>query len=236
MAATAAIGAEVARAAGLTAVEAVLATQEGFAALHRGEPKAAYVLFERALARAEGQVEIVATATESLGLAALADDRADEAADLLRRNLVLAEEIGDPRRLALARMHLAKACAPPEAITLLNQARSWFAESDPAEPVNVAKCDLLLGPALGAKGNRDGAVEHLSRALTVMRDLRRPFDEAQALKSLGDVAEQDDARDAYQRALVIGETYGYQPLVRELRAKLAALPGALDPEGDVRAQ
>lgn len=232
MAATAKAGADAAGIAELTTVEAVLLTQQGFAALHRGEPREAYEVCKRAVARADGDAEALATATEALGLAALADGRVDEAADLLRRNRALAKEIGDPRRCALARMHLAKASASEEAFTLLSQARSWFAEANPAEPVNVAKCDLLLGPVLNDLGHRESAVEHLSQALSVMRDLRRPFDEAQVLKCLGDVGGDDTAREAYERALVIGETYGYQPLVRELREKLAR---ALDAEGDFRA-
>lgn len=237
MAATARIGADAARAAGLTMVEAVLLAQHGFAALHRGEPKLAYEVFQRAVGASSGDVEVLATATESLGLAALADGRGAEAADLLQRNLALAEDIGDPRRLALARMHLAKASPAVTACTLLNQARSWFAAAEPAEPVNVAKCDLLLGPVLNDLGQREAAVAHLERALTAMRELRRPFDEAQTLSCLGDVAgDAASAREAYQRALLIAETYGYQPLVRHVREKLARLAGGLGAEGDVRAQ
>lgn len=264
MAATAAAGAEAARAAGLPLVEAVLLTQHGFAALHRGEPKAARALFDRAIAGSGGDPQVLATATESFGLAALADGRVDEAGDLLRKNLRSARDIGDPRRIALARLHLAKACAAEEASTLLTQSRSWFAGADPAEPVNVAKCDLLLGPVLATMGRRADAVAHLSRALAAMRELRRPFDEARVLACLGDVATDDaigrhparvgtddaahdsgqvtgdvaaygTALDAYQRALVIAETYGYQPLVGELREKIAALSTALDLEDDLRA-
>ncbi|WP_018681249.1 hypothetical protein [Actinokineospora enzanensis] len=219
------LGAAAAERRGRTDVAAVLRTQEGFAALHRGDPAAAYALFRTAL-DADAVPEIIATATESLGLAALALDRRAEAADLLRRNLSLAETVGDPRRIALARMHLSKAVTPTEAIALLTAAHAYFETAGPTDAHNVAKCDLLRGIAETATAAHSDAATHLAQALDLLHTLARPYDEAHAWTALGDLAtttHDPTAADCYRRALIIAETYGHQPRARELHTKLADL-------------
>jgi tetratricopeptide (TPR) repeat protein len=226
--------AKAAKRAGLPAVESLSTVQKGFAELQRGEPRAAVTSFEHALAVAEvsGVRDLVATAMESLGLALLAIEDRARAEQLLRRNLALAEEIGVARRIALAQLHLAKACEPAEAYELLSAAREWFAR---AEPVNVAKCDLWLGITCTGARNWSEALIRLSSALDAMGQEGRPFDEMLVLTALGDLAAaQGDitaAVDAYERALVIaGARYPAQE--REIRAKIAALE-LPDPDRDL---
>ncbi|GLZ41945.1 NB-ARC domain-containing protein [Actinokineospora sp. NBRC 105648] len=235
LATASALGAEAAHREGLVGVEAVLRTQEGFAALHGGDPDTAYALFSTAVDLAADLPAALATAVESLGLAALALGRPD-AAELLRRNVDLATATGDERRIALARMHLAKAVEPAEAVRLLTAARERFVDGT-GDAHNVAKCDLLLGVALTSAGEYERASACLSAAHRLTRELARPFDEAHALTAVGDLAaargEVTAAVEEYRRALVVAESFGYEPRARELRARLSSL--GHDPEGDVEA-
>ncbi|WP_026421903.1 tetratricopeptide repeat protein [Actinokineospora inagensis] len=224
LAAAGRIGAEAARAAGRDDLVAILLTQQAFAEMHGGRPEAAVPLGRESLdvARGTGNRDLIATAVETLGLAFLGSDDRERAGVLLRENLEFAEGIGIGRRVAVAKMHLAKCCAPDEAIELLSAARAEFG----AETMNVAKCDLLLGTALFQAGRYEDAVSRCSDALTAMRMLGRPFDEAQILTLLGRVAaaqgNDDTAADGYRQALQIAETFGYEPLIRELRNLLAS--------------
>ncbi|SEP51911.1 hypothetical protein [Amycolatopsis saalfeldensis] len=143
--------------------ESILLTQLGFAAAQRRDWATAYEHHGRAaeLAELANSVEARATAVESLGLAyfeASAHAQPEEAERLLaaaeerlRLNLGLAEQLGVDRRLALARMHLAKVARPAEAAELLAEA-SGFLDS---EPGNRAKVLLWRG----RKAVEDGALD-----------------------------------------------------------------------------
>ena len=83
------------------------------------------------------------------------------AEEQLRLNLDLAEQLGKKRRLALARMHLAKVRRPEEAAGLLDQAASVLDR----EPGNRVKILLWRG----RKAVEDGAVDDgISRLLEVV--------------------------------------------------------------------
>ncbi|HEY2058703.1 MAG TPA: hypothetical protein VGH57_10085 [Amycolatopsis sp.] len=143
--------------------EALMLTQLGFAAVQRRDWASAYEHHGRAaeLAEQAQSAEAQATAVESLGLAyfeASTHAQPDEAGQLLiaaeaqlRLNLDLAEQLGKKRRLALARMHLAKVASPVEAAGLLDQAASVL-DSEPGNRVKI----LLWR---GRKAVEDGALD-----------------------------------------------------------------------------
>jgi hypothetical protein len=155
--------------------EALMLTQLGFGAVQRRDWASAYEHHGRAaeLAEQAESAEARATAVESLGLAyfeASSHAQPDEAARLLaaaeeqfRLNLHLAEQLGKPRRTALARMHLAKVARPAEAAALLDQASSAL-DGDAGNRVKI----LLWR---GRKAVEDGALEDGISGLLEVVDL-----------------------------------------------------------------
>ncbi|SFO16745.1 hypothetical protein SAMN05421854_101869 [Amycolatopsis rubida] len=169
LAAVSQAAAQAAQAASMPLAEGLARTQLGFARMQRREWSAAQEEFAKVaeLAATPGEH---ASAVESLGLAcfepgllARQQGRFEEAARLLeqaevhlRRSLELAEEIQDERRLALARMHLAKVAAPEEAAVLLARAERELGK----EPDNLVKIRLWRGRKLIEAGSfEDGAAE-----------------------------------------------------------------------------
>lgn len=219
---------------------ALLTTQLGFGYLHRGDVRRAYKTFQSAVVAAQrlDMLELEATAVESMGLAAVALGDTTDAEALLRRNLELAERIGGPRRRALARLHLAKVTAPAAALGLLDAALRSFRELDPVDKVNAGKAQLWLGQVLTTLGRFDEAGEWLRGALEVMRAHNRPFDQAQVLEALGDLARgRGDAAAAvrrYRASLALTESCGFVHEARRVAAKSAELGDVeADVEGDV---
>ncbi|WP_431875320.1 hypothetical protein [Amycolatopsis sacchari] len=154
------LGLRAAEARGDDLCRAVLGFQLGFAHLQREDTDRAMAVLREAqdAARRAGSLEAEATAVESLALAHLARGDA-EALGLLRHNVELAAATADPRRLALARLHLAKAVPPAEALPLLDQA----AEGLRAEEYNLAKIDLWRGRKLREAGLLTEAAQALDR-------------------------------------------------------------------------
>ncbi|WP_433272003.1 NB-ARC domain-containing protein [Actinosynnema sp. CS-041913] len=185
---------------GWDAARSVLLTQLGFAYLHRDEPAEAARVCAEAIevGRRIGDVEAEATAVECAGLAALAAGSA-EARELLRHNEGLALSTGDPRRIALARFHLAKAVDGADALALLDQALDGFRGLPEPEPRNLAKIMLW-------QGRKGGDAAVLERALAIVEDHDWPFDRAQTLEALGEVTGE---KDYYTRALEIYRRHGF---------------------------
>jgi tetratricopeptide (TPR) repeat protein len=204
-----------ARAVGHRAARALIMVQLSFAHLHLGQPEHAVVLAEGAVAQAQAAADVamLATALESAGLAALASGRPERATALLARNLSIAQQIGDPRRIALACLHLAKAVDAVEALRLLARALRLFRELPELEERNVAKVLTWQGRALDALGDLDGARTHLTEALELFGSTNRVFDTAQVLDDLGGLAaragDTATARQHYRSALKLYEENGF---------------------------
>lgn len=222
-----------ARELGRADLEALTHVQRAFGLLQGGHPEEALAAAESALSSASsaGVVELEATALETIGLAALALSRAADAEDALRRNLVLALRIGHDRRVALARLHLAKVVSPDEGRALLTEALPVFA----AEPVNTAKVTLWLGISDFRLGDHETAESHVDSALTTMRAHGRLYDQALCLTASADIAvargRSDVARGRYQEALAIAESCGFRPEAGRIRDALGELD-ADDPAAD----
>ncbi|MBT0773529.1 tetratricopeptide repeat protein [Kineosporia sp. J2-2] len=213
------------------ALVALIRTQLGFPHLHLGQPEQAEPLFEQALtpARASGRPELEATVLEALGLARLALGKTTDAREVLRENLSRALDLGQERRVALARLHLARAETPQAAVPLLGEALSAFEALDPPDGHNAAKTRIHLGRALTGLGSYDEAAGTLNRALTALTALlalRRPFDCVLALEALGDLGlARNDPRaavTAYQDALAVARAGDLLPEVERLTARLAS--------------
>lgn len=203
--------------------------QQAFGLLLGGKAQAALTVAEAAVLAASGEVDLEASALEVAGLSALASGRSVIAEQRLRRSLELAESIGDPRRLALVRLHLAKTVEHGEAHTLLTVALDGFLALALPEPANVAKARLWLGRVESALGRFVEAGAELDTALRVMGELGRTYDRALCLEALAELARaQGDFGLAGQRcreALAITEACGFRPDTERIAAWLRALDG-----------
>lgn len=169
----------------------LLLVQMSYGHRRRGEFRRGLEVADEALALALtlDDPEMEALGLETTGRAALdMDDRAG-AVELLRRNLALAERLGDDRRIGVALLHLAVASRPDEAVALLDRAIELFRRPNVADERNAAKCRYYQGRALAAAGRPLLARERLTEALEWFRANELAVDAALALDSLGDVAE-----------------------------------------------
>ncbi|MGQ0842120.1 hypothetical protein [Actinokineospora sp.] len=219
------LGLKAARRLSDAATESLIHSQRGFAHYWLRDLDDAVKAFEAGvrLATSVGRIDLEATAAEGLGLARLDQGKADEASTVLKHNLDLAVRIGDERRVALAKFHLAKALAPRFALALLYEAGQAFA----GEPENLAKVAIWRGRKYVDDDKVDGVEPDLVHALDVMASRGRRFDQAHALVVLGDLAvRQEDASKAaesYQEALTILDDLGFAAAAVEVRTKLTAM-------------
>jgi tetratricopeptide (TPR) repeat protein len=199
--------------------EAVLGFQHGFAHRQRGDLDRAVQLFTAAqeAAKRADSADAEATALESLGVAYL-DQGDPRATELLRRNLDLAFELGDPRRIALARFHLAKAVSAEEALPLLEQA--WAGLAD--EPHNAAKVELWRGKKLIEADRLEEAETTLARVSAAVHR-----EHGEALLALADVAlargDRAAEREQVRAAAQIFQRRGLTLLAVSAESRLAAL-------------
>ncbi|HEY2701852.1 MAG TPA: tetratricopeptide repeat protein [Pseudonocardiaceae bacterium] len=192
------------------ALRSLLRTRIGFGHLFNGDLDQAIAACEQALELATDQ-RLTATALEGLGLALLAADQDDRARPVLRRNLDLARDLAEPRRLALACLHDAKVEPPKVALALLAEAAPIFA----TDPVNLAKTNLWRGRKLAEQGDVKSAREALDTALAELTALRRPFDRAEVLVALGDL-HTESAADHYAQARAVFEEWGFSQRAAQL--------------------
>ncbi|MCP3802457.1 NB-ARC domain-containing protein [Allokutzneria sp. A3M-2-11 16] len=205
------IGILAARELGLSEVESVLLTQRAFAERHSGRLTDAEDTLREAAERGAGDPEVAATAEEALGLVLLDLGRIDDAFTALSRNLSLAMEIGDRRRIALAQLHFGKVAPSAE---LFDSAAETFRELN--EPYNLGKVLTWRGKTL-----RDRAA--LDSALAIMREQDRPFDIALVLEALGDLSGGEEARAYYTEALALFERLWLRDRAEAIRARLSTL-------------
>jgi tetratricopeptide (TPR) repeat protein len=209
------------------AVESLLRVQKGFGHYWARELDEAAGLFLTAIekARAAADRALEGTALEGLGLTRL-EQRSADALDVLRRNLELAERIDDPRRTALARLHLAKAETPQTGLRLLADADAYFTAA--ADSVNHGKCETWRGKHLLNLDRADEAVAVLDGAVELMARRARRFDQAEALVPLGDgylvTGRIEDAKRCWAEALSCYEDLGFTTRADETKLRLDELP------------
>ena len=186
----------------------VLRTQWGFGARQLGRHDQAAELFAAAVEEAAdlGLLPAEATALEALGLLRRDQGRLAEAAELLRGNLEIAEQLAAPRRSALARFHYGTVATPAaDGLALLELAERYFG----AEPYNLAKIALWRGKRLLDDTRLDEAAQSLNSAATSAAEGGWHLERAQICEALADlalrrsetgmaVAHLNDARDLYQ--------------------------------------
>jgi len=209
------LGVRAAEAAGDHLAAAVLNFQYGFAYRQRGDLDRAAEIFATALdfARQAGSLRAEATAVESLALVRL-DQGDPEAAGLLERNLAMAREIGESRRITLARFHHAKVLPAAQALPELDGVRTGFA----TEPYNLVKTDLWRGRKLIETGEHTEAERVLTQAAKAAEHWH--FERAQIFEAL---AELGDSRTRLSEALDIYRLWGFTAHAAAVAARLAAL-------------
>ncbi|MGW4528977.1 NB-ARC domain-containing protein [Amycolatopsis sp. NPDC004378] len=218
------LGIQAAEAVGRPDLESLIRTQKAFGHYWQGELDTSASSFSSAAdrARAAGDLELEATALEGLGLVQV-EERSSDAALTLRRNLELAVGIGDGRRIALAKLHLAKAEEAEAGLRLVADAKSYFDSA--ADQVNQAKSAIWQGKHLLAAGRVDEAVRVLEDAVDRMAVRGRRFDQAEGLVALGDVrsatGDAAGARDSWSEALSCYEDLGFLVRADEVRGRLS---------------
>ncbi|SFP72284.1 hypothetical protein SAMN05421810_103208 [Amycolatopsis arida] len=229
MAATAEMGVAAARELGSDVGAAVLGCQLGFAYRQRERFDEAAERFAAAeeAARRSGSLEAEATAVESLGLVRLDQGRRAEAAELLGRNLALAERIGGERRLAMARFHLAKVEPVAEAVALLDLARAGLLASNGNEGYTLTKIALWRGRKLIEDPSRLAeAADALADAAAAADAGAWHLERAQVCTALADLAlargEPEVARTHLRDALDIYRLRGFTAQAAAVEARLAA--------------
>jgi tetratricopeptide (TPR) repeat protein len=201
--------------------------QRGFAFRARGEHDKAAGSFSDAerIAREHGPRELAATAVESLGLSLRDQGNRAEARVVLERNLKMAADLGDPRRIALARMHFGSVADPDRALLLLEEAATWFRQA--SELDNVAKTDMWRGRRLTELGCCDEASGALNAALEYMVAQDRHFDVAQIQLAFGENAlaagREEAAREHFVDAVTRSRMRGYVDLAEQALAFLDGL-------------
>ncbi|RZQ64353.1 tetratricopeptide repeat protein [Amycolatopsis suaedae] len=195
---------QVAEANDLPAIRSLLLTQRGFGCRHRGEFDKAVELFERARAVAGDDRELLGSAVEGLGLSRREQGRIDEARAALRHNLELADEIGDPRRSAMARLHLGSVAEPE----LLADARRYFEDNGDAHNATKAR----MWQAIRAE-----SVADLLAARDEFERLGYPADAVRCLLAL---ARLTGDREYARAALDVAVKRGYQLLAEQARSLL----------------
>ncbi|RKT87464.1 hypothetical protein SAMN05421805_11371 [Saccharopolyspora antimicrobica] len=214
--------ADVAGHRGLTFAAGLALIQRGFAFQARGESDKAAELFAEGeeKARAISRDDLAATAVESLGISLRNQGDRHGARTALERNLEMAERLADPRRLALARMHLGSVAEAQRGEHLLDQALAEFA----AEPYNAAKTRMWRGRRRTEQERYDDAKADLGAALEYMTAHAHHFDRAQVLVGLGDNAcaagDSEAAQEHYLEAATICRTRGFAELGEQVRVRL----------------
>lgn len=213
---------QAAQAAAMPLAEGLVRTQLGFAQMQRRNWAAAREQYA-AVAELATTPEEHASALEARGLAffepgliAQQLGRPDDADSLLcqaevcfRESLALAEQIGEPRRLALIRMHLAKVVPPEEAAALLVQAEQGLKN----EPGNLVKIRLWQGRKLIEAGLYEEGAVVLAELDSAAERLRMHRERIAALRSRGEAALargfRDQAKAHAEDALSIARMHGF---------------------------
>ncbi|MDA3649435.1 hypothetical protein LZ318_02955 [Saccharopolyspora indica] len=214
--------AEVAGHRGLTFAAGLAVIQRGFAFQARGESDKAAGLFAEGeeKARAISRDDLAATAVESLGISLRNQGDRHGACTALERNLEMAERLADPRRLALARMHLGSVADAQRGERLLDQALAEFT----SEPYNAAKTRMWRGRRRTEQERYDDAKTDLDAALEYMTAHGHHFDRAQVLVGLGDNAlaagDVETAQEHFRDAAAICRARGFAELGEQVRVRL----------------
>lgn len=163
-------------------------------------------------------------------LGTLAADRGnlDDAVRYFNDALGIFRRLGEPRRAALALSDLGAtlttAGRTTEAIAHLQEAALLIAGT--RDPFNEARISSRLGRAQVHDGQLDDAAGSLDRALSVLREIGSLPGQADALESLGELAERSmrpgEARRHYEEALAILTRLGAARAPR-IRARLQRL-------------
>jgi tetratricopeptide (TPR) repeat protein len=237
---TSGLGVQAARRSGRTPLACLLGIQVGFAHLHLNRLPEAVEAFTEAQRVAEqlGDAPLLGSALEGLGLAHLAieagesgsrqEEHRGQARRLLERNLAVALDLGHPRRLAVARLHLAKALTGQDSVALLDQALTGFEGLSVPDRVNAAKARYWLGRRHTLLGHSTAARQYLLEASEAMTEHGARHDAARAREALGDLAvashDLDEAGSAYRSCLEFFDRNGFTDDRDRVRGKLPAAP------------
>lgn len=224
-------GFRAARRAGHRAAESFLHTQLGYHGYWLRDLGDAASAFDEGLRIANSVVapdiraQLEASALEGLGLVLLARGQVVEAMAALRQNYNLAAAIGDPRRNALAALHLAKVEQPERALALLDVADDGFAALPGDDTDNRGKVLIWRGRKLVEQGRFAEAELPLAQALEIMRARHRRFDEAEILVALGDrgigVNDTAGALECYRAAMRIYTELCFAQQISDVAAFIA---------------
>ncbi|MFJ8910551.1 hypothetical protein [Amycolatopsis sp. NPDC102389] len=216
-------GIEAARAWGNDLAAAVMTFQLGFAYRQAYQAGFAALRFQESIdfASKAGSSTALATAIESLGLAKLDLSEHTEAEALFQQALELATRLGEERRIALARFHLAKVRPPSEALELLDAAEAVLG----SEHLNQVKIALWRGKKLLEDGAYADADAVLTETLALATERSYNRERAEAGEALGDVSFATDrpaeARAFWESAKEIYYFYAFTPDHDRVSAKLA---------------
>nr|WP_232541502.1 NB-ARC domain-containing protein [Nocardia bovistercoris] len=220
------LGIEAARNSANTLAEGVLHLQLGFARYWLREFDSAASAFTTAIGLTDN-IELVASAYEGLGLAQLAAGDIEQARISLRHNEQLARRIDDPRRIALAVFHRAKAEAADIALPLLEESFAGFSALSVDETENLAKVRYWRGRKLAERDEIDSAVVELELALEVMSVRRRSFDQAEICTVLAEIAgrraDLGAASARFEQAIAIYANLGLDDLANRAREECERL-------------
>lgn len=151
-------------------------------------------LFAAALRTAEQHHDLYMTIAALAGLGHTKMRQADpaEAYDVFEHQIALAEQLGQPRAIAMALHNLGKASMATtwtrQAVEYLHGAVKMFTALGDIDPYNAALAAIDYGTALIASGQADEATEHLTDGLARMTELGSPRGQALAHRALAHIA------------------------------------------------
>lgn len=149
------------------------------------------------------------------------------AQDLLRRNLAMAREIENPRRTALAQMHLGSVETAAEAVAMLDEAVETFRGLSTPDVHNEHKTLMWRGIRHIELGNVERAAQDLTAALQRMTAEKRLFEMAQSCAALGELAvvagAPEQARENFEQAVSLYRAWGFPGRAEQVQVVLDEL-------------
>lgn len=154
----------------------------------RGDTDEARVLLEQAVSVAKEKKRewYEAQALRNLGRCLLAEGNYEQAADTARKTIELCRQIGDKHYANMAGLVLAESCLEMDSLDEAENALEIVEENDPmADFFVVGNIQRIKGLLANLKGDRDLAVHHFNRCLTIFETAEDVYHTAVANLMLG---------------------------------------------------